>query len=226
MAHIVRAQVTIPYVNFIPELAVTNTFHFNAASNPVTDIVELPASEAIVAALVDFYSADGSIGDSIVDHYHSDWAPQFAQIKLYDLTDPMPRSPLYDAGEVDLGIPSQSGTDLPPELAVCLSYKSSMPSGSIRARRQGRVFLGPWSTAALAATAGGMISDTVIDIIGDAAVRLRDDPDTTWCVYSPTTNPVVVSGETGFGVLGGWVDNEWDHLERREYSSGSKTLWS
>lgn len=204
---IIRALVTLPAVSALPEDSATNTWHFQA---PLTN----PTSEMgfMTTALTNFYQA--------IDQYLSPKVGSTATIRYYNLSDPKPRVPL---GESTIPLTVSSGTALPSELAVCLSYQAAKISGTNQARRRGRIYIGPLGTIAAGTTsASDRPLSSFVSAIASAATALEVAAfanGTPWHVYSPTSG-------TSAPVTDGWVDNAFDVQRRRGLRVSSKTLWS
>lgn len=187
---IVRAQVSIPAASTVAEDTVTNTFHFTTTGWDET------IRGSIAGGLQALYESWDTYKSSLM-------AWPSARVKFYDLSEPEPRVPIDD---ISLSLSTHpTGTPLPSEVAVCMSFRAEYVSGSSQARRRGRVFFGPLnqvsgdSTGRVAAAAltlfqGG--AQTFLDLSDSAA-------DWAWVVWSPTA-------ATAYPVVGGWFDNAYD----------------
>lgn len=102
--------------------------------------------------------------------------------------------------------------DLPPELALCLSQKSTASAVTAPPSERGRFFIGPFNVVALDPDVSpGNPRDEMVQIIKSAAVIFHDDLMAdliTWVVWSPTL-------VDSFQVESIWVDKEWDHQSSR-----------
>lgn len=151
--------------------------------------------------LTTFYNALGL-------YIASDSSDSPAAFKVYDLSDPEPRSPVYTN---DLAIPGTSGGYLAPELAVVLSYRCLYRSGVPKGRCRGRVYLGPFVSTA---NSSGRPSSAAVTAIRNAANALltssQASTDTVWRVHSE-----LEPDSSSQNVTGGWVDDEWDIQRRR-----------
>lgn len=202
---IIRAQVEVPAVSTVSEDEVTNTWHFTTTGWTTT------IRDALVAALALFYEG--------CDNYKSNqqkW--QDARVKFFDLSEPEPRIPLDDES---LGLTSApTGSVLPPELSVVVSFRGDYVSGFSQARRRGRIYFGPLLAGSvgtdgrLSATAGGVIRDAASSLLAasDAA------SDWAWVVYSPT-------GDQSYPVVEGWVDNDFDVQRGRGLKATARYLF-
>lgn len=215
---VVRAQVEFDHDSALPKDRVVNTFHFATVGAPS------PASEVeIVTALQEFYAPVAAPAGRIVDSFSQALSGTW-RIKLYDLAEPEPRAPMSIATPA---VFAPGVAPLPEELALCLSYKATIQSGDNPARMRGRVYVGPLGASALVA-ATGRPTQAVIDKLVEAGDRLatRGTNDAQWCVYSPTSLPIVTDFDQPPHVTGGWVDNAWDVQRRRGLAATARTTWA
>jgi len=193
----VRIQVAIPAaVSGAGFDGYVNTWHFaTVGANPPEDT----ATEAI-GWLTTFYQ-------TLDDDFPSTLVASPATVKAYDLSDPEPRAPIVES---TIALVPSAGTPLPPEVALCLSFRGNYVSGVQKARRRGRVFLGPY--LATANSSSGRPTAGLIDKTSTAAgVMLTSSnasAETTWDVFSRVSS-------TPTQVVGGWVDDDWDIQRRR-----------
>jgi hypothetical protein len=114
----------------LPEDVFENVFNFITLGSPVSD-------DYVQCGLkvINFYiknSGSGSIGSSLSGLI----SPRLARLKMYDGGHAIPR-PL--AGTMTYNFPATgSSPDLPPEVAVCLSYYTDRNAPSHRGRQRGR----------------------------------------------------------------------------------------
>jgi hypothetical protein len=101
---------------------------------------------------------------------------------------------------------------LPPELAICVSFRAALASGVNAARRRGRVYIGPLSDNAREGGGDPQVASAArIALAQDADDLLtasNASADWSWGVYSRTDGilrPVVA----------GWVDDAFDVQRRR-----------
>lgn len=130
--------------------------------------------------------------------------------------------------EIDWLGPNAAGADngLPTECAGVLSFHADLTSileeaGATRprARRRGRVFIGPL-------TLGGVTTTTQPYMLGSgfraslaaAGLKLRDDSGDTWSVWSRTD-------QTLRPVVAGWTDNAPDTQRRRGPRATVRSTW-
>lgn len=165
---------------------------------------------------------------NIVDRlgqFYSDWrdfsADNFRPVidfRFFDLADPQPRAPRYEAG-YNIG-PKPAVEALPHELAVVLSLRSAQVSGVPVGRRRGRLYLGPFNENA---NAQGFVDQPCINAIVNATDQLMTGlrnavlGPVTWEIYSPTDG---IMRE----VVHAHVDNAWDVQRRRGQDSRTTTV--
>lgn len=216
------AQVSFPYDSGLPKDVSVNTFHFD----------EVPASSPdpadLVTALDNFYTATYSGESGALMSYFSSTLGDTATVKVYNLDDAIPRTPVL----VDtFSFTPNTGTGgLPEEMALCLSYQAAPTSGELQRRRRGRIYFGPLS---LLAIEGAAASDTtwpmpprpasdlisranksMLNLVGEALAA-----DWLWVVRS-----TVGSGDTTL-ITEGWVDNAFDIQRRRGPAATTRTTW-
>jgi hypothetical protein len=194
--------------NGLPADACTNTWHFeSSAVDPIAD------ASVAVGYLETFYST--------IDFALSSVLVNACDYKVYDLTHSVPRSPIY---AVTASISAATGTPLPNELAIVMSYHAAGVSGLPAGRRRGRIYLGPLDGVVLDESSyDGTIQDaTIATITGAGAALIASSLTGTskWCTFSPTLagTPPWSSGDliaSSFLVENGFVDNAFDIQRRR-----------
>jgi hypothetical protein len=142
------------------------------------------------------------------------------------------------AGTSPLGSPSDSDTwtlgaglgtaAMPSEVALVNSFQADYSgaaeeSGSTRprARRRGRIYLGPLQQGA-ASTATNTESRPVaafVTVIKEASEQLLGDADTQWGVWSRADAAVRLC-------IQGYVDNAFDTQRRRGQAPTTRTAWT
>lgn len=208
---ILRAMVTIPRDSGIPADAVTNTWHFNTGG------ALLPTDAGIVRdRLAEFYNNPNTV-NSVAQYLSRVLDGDGARIKVYDLSNPEPRVPVLDVG---MPIGPITAEAIVSEVAICLSYHADFVSGAPRARRRGRIFLGPLASNVMSFSFGEPRPSP--EVRGDlklAAERLiaADTPLLKWSVYSPTANTAAAP------IVGGWIDNAFDTQRRRGVRPTTRT---
>lgn len=210
-----RFQVELESVSGLAADRVINTWYARAADDTVA------ANFAIT--LTDFYGLDLPGQTRSVGEYFGASVSRVAgahRIKVYDLADPEPRTPVT---EQPFGIQAALvNDDLPREVALCLSFRAEYTSGANRARRRGRVYLGPFNTGALGGPDAGEDSRPLGALVTDVIVgaqHVLSNPTGLWLVWSETD-------AAGRFVIAGWVDNAWDTQRRRGAAPTVRTLFS
>lgn len=176
MSQILVTQVRLERTSGIPADAVVNTFHH------ILDTDGSPAAVTgagqIHTALIAFYAA--------FDQLLAATLSGAVTIKTYTLADPLPRAAVLTT-TTTLG--ATSGSSLPAELAVCLSYRAAPVSGVPAAQTRGRIYVGPLGTGFLTTVAAGDVRplQSSLSTIRAAAITLANAAGPDWCVWSPTT---------------------------------------
>lgn len=202
----IRVQHSFQGVSGIAKDQYINTFHFNGDASDEGGLTGLATD------IKTFYQTAPPGGTNPVGHYmsaNSD-SPN-ARIKMFDLTDPIPRPPIYDEFYTPTAHPG-TGQNLPDEVAVCLSYGATPTAGIPIARQRGRIYIGPLNDNALGSASGDVVSRPALafrDNLVRAAAKLWNDAALyLWVVYSPTLN-------TSFPISHFWSDDAWDTQRRR-----------
>jgi hypothetical protein len=153
-------------------------------------------------------------------------------VQFYDLAAVPPRVPIFDG---ELTFTPDASLCLPAEVAICMSYRGTLVSGSNAARRRGRIFLGPVTTDVLLQETGEIrVTSACTEGIADLANTLMNAGDTstwTWAVFSPTTAgaPPWSAGEltaATLSVVAGHVDNAFDTIRSRGAAATDRSVWS
>jgi hypothetical protein len=191
-----------------------NNFHFDTVAPSASDG---PTLDAIQVAL-------GTCVDAYTDLLGSDINPAAIRWKVYDALATPPRAPIRDV-ILKAGM-TITGSTMPHELACVASFQGDRVSGVPQARRRGRIYIGPLSTAAVT---GSAINAAMIASVNGAMKGLADAGNPTagwtWCIFSrrgssPPTPPTVVE------VKDGWTDNAIDIQRRRGVKATVRTTWA
>lgn len=223
-----RVQWIFPMDSGLPEDEVVNTWSFKHLSTAD----HAADATAMVSRLTAFYT-------DILAHYSSRVNVDACRYRIFDLAESQPRIPFAE-DQVDLGASTSSNVDLPPEVAICLSFKAASASGANARRRRGRVYIGPLQTTSTADY--HEVLSTTVTAIGNAAdvYIAGENDDLVWCVYSPYTHHGVPVGEKlseAYPEVPGnllnafpavqtiWVDNAYDTQRRRGVKATSRTTY-
>lgn len=213
MPGILAAQVRLLRNDFLPVNTVVNTFHFaydgvDPAPAELTSIQTVLEQFYNVAAAPSTMTVASMLSNIIYTGGH--------RITIYDLTDPLPRSPVYDEA-FTLG--PHTGAPLPAEVALCLSYRGVLESGVPAARRRGRIYIGPLTTGVVTAVSGSpdaRPTSAVLAALADAGARLITAAG-NWGVWSPTALAFAEAVEVS-------VDDAWDTQRRRGATATGKVI--
>jgi len=210
----VKALVSLPHTGGIAENVVVNTFHFQ------TDAGDQAAALAEIAdELEAFYLSSSQPSQNTLTQFLSaSLATTGSTIKLYNMADLIPRPPVL-VRTFDLG--PTAGSNLPREVALCLSFQAVLLAGFPQARRRGRVYIGPFGTSASNYTAGdARPSQSLIDTLKERGARLSNSLEfSDWSVFSTISGALLP-------VANGWVDNAFDTQRRRGLDPNTRNVWS
>lgn len=219
---VIQAQVNIPPVSGLPEDVYVNTW---TGLLQATDA--LAAATAWGSIVRPFYTDTFSLGSLGL------WlSPQVSratnalQIPLRQVD--LPSGTLgvvltTFVGTIAAG-QDESGA-LPSECAVVSSFHGELLSvpehqgaTNPRARRRGRIYVGPLNTFALTNDANGKptVSGALVTTIVEAQESVSDsNAHVVWSRVEQDTHQVI----------GGWVDNEFDTQRRRGNEANARTTW-
>jgi hypothetical protein len=191
-----------------------NTFHFNPGG-PMTEAKAQEMENRIVNAYGHL-----TAGLAIHDIYGGQMSGAWS-VRIYDLTDPEPRVPFYENDESAF---TPSGSALPAEVAICVSYQAIKQSGNNQASRRGRVYLGPLGDVSVnladssdvAARPTTAVLNTCIQGIAQLDVVVADSA-VKWVVYSPKLDAFAEVDNL-------WVDNAFDTQRRRGERPTARTV--
>lgn len=208
----------------LPRDTVINDFAFKAAASPT------PTEVGMMISVVNEFYRTTQASSRKVGEYISNQINRAAthELQAYHITAGPLGSPFYT--EDWLGPPTAlTATGVPTEVAAVLSFHADLTgaaeeSGATRprARRRGRVFIGPLTGGAIVQSAPPYTLDASFTLVlREAAVKLMDDAEAAgvpWCVWSredATLRPVV----------GGWTDNAPDTQRRRGFRATTRNVW-
>lgn len=210
-------QAAIPYFSGLPEDVCVNTFHFNWLDGSPPESADYTAMANMVA---NWYE---TIFDNATDAAMAGWSrPDQTRMKIYNVDDPEPRVPLFDA-VVPMTVQQQINGFTAPEVAIVVSIHGGFLSGESAASRRGRVFLGCLGSvvAQSTLTAFPRPNAAVIENIiaaNEAMVAVAATTNWRWVVYSRKNDSTVP-------VIGGWVDNTLDTQRRRGVGATARNAW-
>lgn len=208
MSRLLKAQVTLKAKSGIPEDHVTNSFWF------LRNIEDATKDDEVAQNLKDFYD----LALPVAAQRLSAWlSPALAltghEIKTYNMADPTPRAPTHST---TFSLTATAATAYPKECSVVLSARAEKVSGTVDARRRGRIYFGPVgaTTGTLDATTGALRPITALrNALLEAAARLAADCNSDgwlWGVHSQTAG-----GQAFVPYREWWVDDAFDTQRRR-----------
>lgn len=206
---IYRAQVIVPADTGIGRDAVVNTWGFFSLQGATAVVSD------ITTPLKGFYDGWANYRAGLAA-----WTQ--TRMKLYDMSQPKPRAPVAD---VSLALSaSEQTTNLPGEVALCLSFQAARVSGLTQARRRGRIYLGPFAQLANVSSTGrpDATMRTAILTAASAFLTAMNGTATGWHVIS---QPKPTDPLTSAPVTGGWMDDAWDTQRRRGVTAATRSLF-
>lgn len=206
MPAVMLAQVIFRHVSGLPEDVSVNTFHFSTADGSIGSSHVVEAAARIEAGY-NLQTAGLKILDVLGGQLNGTW-----HVKGFDLGDSTPRVPKAD---LELVAFTPSGTSLPAEVALCVSYQATPQSGNPQASRRNRVFLGPLGVTVNAANASDVASrptlaakNTAIQGIKKLNTAVNGATNLQWVVYSEKLQAFAAVHDL-------WVDDAFDTQRRR-----------
>lgn len=202
---ILRAQTELKMGAGQEASAPTSILWFDSTT-PETDVDE------IFAAITDAYnSVSGDLSGQVDNADH--------RVRIYDMSDPEPRAPIFD--DTFSLVEAPSGSSLPPQCSMVISFQGVRVSGVQQARRRGRVYIGPLDVSSVGTT--GLLTSTCvghgINWAQDMLTASLDATTWNWVVWSRVNESATV-------ITNGWIDNRVDTQRRRSADATSRTLWA
>lgn len=201
-----RAQVSIPLYGD-PSQNTSNTWYFMGAigSSTADDLAEIHLRlEAFYTGIDNLIYPAQIVGSTATETY-------------YDMSDPEPRTPI---GSNTIALSPSASAAYPSDVSICLSYRADYPSGANRARRRGRVYLGPVAStvSVFVSQQGQRVAPAVVTALLARAVDLQTTAVTpiTWAMWSETdgvARPIVEAS----------VDNQLDTRRSRDNAASTRT---
>jgi hypothetical protein len=209
---VVLSRAELPHVSGLPRDTFVNDFVFESSNLSNTLAISGPAVQ-------DFYNV-AHHGGNILAHFISLMVTRLVPVtvKHYDITahlDGSPHGAPVATTSFTLGSNTSTGDALPEEVACVLSFHAPYgtdqeESGVIRprARDRGRIYIGPFDTAALNSTVNTTPSSILMTSILDGGRSLLDLVGANWRQWSRAAARVQTVSDV-------WVDNAWDTQRRR-----------
>jgi len=200
-------QTTLRTTDAVPANFVTNQIC-------IANMAGVDGNEAAITGLIkDFYDTIRS------GFFSSDIAQNGHICKFYNAGGPAPN---YPYAEVVWNFASApSGTGLPREVAVCLSFQGLRIPGTPQARRRGRIYLGPLiSTINSSGRPAASPRTTLATAASDFGTDVQTvDPAYRWAVWS------VLDG-TAVPITDGWIDDAFDTQRSRGVETTSRQTFT
>jgi hypothetical protein len=207
MPSLCRAQITFPLFSVSSNQSASNTLYFSD-SLLADQVIDAPVANTTITDLpLKLLAAWAELATVLSANLV---VP--GRLQLYDMSDPQPRVAIYDENFS----PSRStSAPLPAEVALCLSYRTTYVAGVAKARRRGRIYLGPFINGAGTSTTSAVPTRPNLGVFTpallDFANVLLDNTtyaDSNWVQYSPTTSTFGSVAEV-------WYDDAWDTQRAR-----------
>lgn len=235
---ILRAVVVHKARTGVPKDNVVNTFHF---------LAEEAQAEAIAERVRDFFVLpQGGNAQPLWDIFSGAIAVAGHEVRVYPINEATGEdtrglgfAPLHIEPFDHVGRQAGAEFGLPPEVALCLSYRNTTAGAVPPARRRGRIYLGPIEQSFMDQQSGvGIPNADLINRLVEAGNALRtNDVPGPWMIYSRPyagRGEVVRPGQTtlpaiparpgaAYPVTQVWVDNAWDTQRRRGKAATART---
>lgn len=209
MSRLIRAQVVFRGASGLSKDQFVNNFTF------LRNLEDGGQDDEVAQNLLDFYgTATTTTGQKVLTFLSPAISAGPHRIKLYDLNQAPPRVPVFEQ-EFTWGT-APTGTALPSEVAVCLSARAERVSGTIDARRRGRVYIGPLNTTAMNAGGTGghpRVEANMRTTLLEAAARLAADMNTDGWLWGVHSSLGAAGNFVPFRTW--WVDDAFDTQRRR-----------
>lgn len=235
---IVRCVTVWQSLTGLPRDEVENSLVFD---DP-TAISAAALASTVEPAMTAFWSVAGPGGVQPIGGYLSnnlDHTPNSARFDFYRLSDgpshtvTLPEGPPVVTVHFTMPPPGAgaAGGDLPGEVALCMSFHGSEVGLSLAvggvgkthkggtrpaSRVRGRIFVGPFNSLAFPIGSNEAPNQLMRDLAAAGAGLRTAAP--SWAVWSRKNG-------TTESVNGGFVDNEWDSVRRRQVRATTRTAF-
>lgn len=217
-----RALVNLERNGALPEDSIVNVFHFEgdiSIGSNYRDEWDNDVND-LAARIDDFYDAiSGLLTSTLTGN---------GVIKVYDMTDATPREPRHIRNIVF----NAAGAPLPAEVAIAVTLQCDNSPGVPRARRRGRVFIGPLDQSVGEAFADShdlKVSAATRNLLGTSMAAMAHGPDpgdARLAVFSPTTLAQGGTLDDAFNdVTSIKVDDAFDVQRRRGASASVRSSY-
>jgi len=204
----------------MPEDDYVNTWHFGGPPTPVA------AGQAFIA-LNTFYTVGVGTGLPVAKRL----SPTIEDSKAVEMraynTSVKPSGPPFASSFFILPDLDAGQFPLPEEVAIVLSGHSTPLSNQAGVTRS-RVFIGPLNTSVVDSRPDGhtKIDNATLDILANAAIRLRDDATLAASSNRWSTRSAPLIGPPSFApVLAGFINNAFDTQRRRGVKANDRRLF-
>lgn len=200
------AQTTLLTADANPENYQSNTFAIGQIGT--LDLTDANTWTGYIKAFYDDVASVGAL-KGLAQNGHL--------VKIYDVAGTAPNYPLF---EINFNLASApAATDLPQEIALCVSYYASAATSVARGRRRGRIYVSGWVEGS---NAEGRPNSTAVNGLLDA---FTDYVTSTNTLDSLSAGVWSRTNATVYPIDTVWVDNEWDTQRRRGGKPTSRETW-
>lgn len=250
---ILRAQVVHKHRSGLPRDNVVNTFHFSTAAYTEA------SAETLAERVRDMYTTVVGANATALQSWFADSIALVGhEVRVYPIDEDTGldergpgQPPVWIETFDHIGRNLVAGMSLPAEVALCLSYKNSTPSGVPPAQRRGRVYFGPFVEK------GDVLAEDATLHIGRPSALLQtellecgkwlknhaNDATNVWGVFSRPFEgrPEITAqarkdaggpfralpalparGGAFYDITDLWVDDAWDTVRRRGERAASR----
>lgn len=220
-----KVTMVFPYLTGLPEDTAQNTFYFETSGSEPSAGEITTAIGSVLRFFIVGVGANQPIGEWLSGYINPDTA--YVRAVGFNPATGAETGEAIISDENDLVV--GTGTGLPLEVALCLSYRAAFSTPVQQRRRRGRVYIGPLDLTALdsAFTDGPRPDPEMVTGFAAAAERLISDSTAgvgsggtpaPWSVWSRADGELVE-------IVGGWVDDEFDTQRRRGLRPTSRTTY-
>lgn len=213
-------------VNGLPEDAYVNDFAFRFTGGGAPTDADLLL---LLDAVDTFYNDALATGDTVSD-FIGEAVSRAATHEMQFFTISTGGSPRLTENWLGPAAPATLNVNLPTEVAAVVSFHGDLTGvleevGATRprARRRGRVYVGPLTTDAVSISADNPLLGANFRLaMQEGIIHMADQAaaaDFTFSVWSRAANEL-------YAVVGGWTDNAPDTQRRRGLASTSRTTFS
>lgn len=237
-----RAQVVLKHQSGIPANHFANTLWFEEVG-----AVSAVVAERIAERVRDTYIvAEPSTTSRIVDFYSDAVATLGHEVRMAPIDEVTgvdtrgPGQPPLHVEVFDILSRVEPATNMPSEVAVCVSFRNASEASVPVAQRRGRAYIGPFISSVSTNEGDGITrpSATLLNTIRGRFAALRSDVVETWVVYSrpfagrgvivrpnkPDLPALPARPGAAYVIDQVWTDDAFDTQRRRGEPAAARTF--